>query len=88
MGASKLTVVGVVLRECAVLAVAGVLVGISATYGVRYLLNMRFPGFAFELTGAWIVYGAVIAFAGSLCGALYPAWMAARKDPIDALAYE
>ena len=49
---------------------------------------VRFPGFAFELTGAWIVNGALIAFAGALCGALYPAWMAARKDPIDALAYE
>jgi putative ABC transport system permease protein len=88
MGASKLTVVGVVLRESALLAVAGVLVGIVATFGVRTLLAVRFPGFAFELTGAWIVYGALIAFVGSLCGALYPAWMAARKDPIDALAYE
>jgi putative ABC transport system permease protein len=88
MGASKITVVGVVLRECAVLAIAGVLVGIAATYGVRALLGLRFPGFAFELTGAWIVNGALIAFAGALCGALYPAWMAARKDPIDALAYE
>jgi putative ABC transport system permease protein len=88
MGASKLTVVGVVLRECGVLAVAGVLVGIGATYGVRTLLSVRFPSFAFELTGAWILNGALIAFAGSLCGALYPAWMAARKDPIDALAYE
>jgi putative ABC transport system permease protein len=88
MGASKVTVVGVVLRECAVLAIAGVLVGIAATYGVRALLGLRFPGFAFELTGAWILNGALIAFAGALCGALYPAWMAARKDPIDALAYE
>jgi putative ABC transport system permease protein len=88
MGASKMTVVGVVLRECAVLAVVGVMVGVVATYAVRLLLGVRFPGFAFELTGAWIVNGALIAFAGALCGALYPAWMAARKDPIEALAYE
>ena len=32
MGASKATIVGVVLRECAVLAVAGDLVGIAGTY--------------------------------------------------------
>ena len=39
LGASKLTIVGVVLRETAVLAVAGVLVGIAGTYGVRALLH-------------------------------------------------
>jgi len=88
MGASKLTIVSVVLRETALLAVAGLLVGIAATYGVRALLNLRFPAFSFELTTAWIVRGAVIALVSSICGALYPAWMAARKDPIDALAYE
>ena len=88
MGASKPTIVGVVLRECAALAVAGVLVGIVATFGVHAFLSMRFPAFSFELTVAWIVRGAAIAFAGAICGALYPAWMAARKDPIDALAYE
>jgi putative ABC transport system permease protein len=88
MGASKPTIVGVVLRECAVLAVVGVLVGIAGTYGVRELLSLRFPSFSFELTKLWIVRGACIAFAGALCGAVYPSWMAARKDPIDALAYE
>jgi putative ABC transport system permease protein len=88
MGASKPTIVGMLLRECMVLALAGVLVGIAATFGVRTLLSFRFPSFSFELTAAWMVKGAVIAFAGAVCGALYPAWMAARKDPIDALAYE
>jgi putative ABC transport system permease protein len=88
MGASKLTIVGLVLRECAALAIAGLLVGIGATFAVRALLALRFPGFAFELTWAWIGNGALIAFLGALCGALYPAWMAARKDPIEALAYE
>ena len=42
----------------------------------------------FEITVSWLLRAAAIAFVGSLCGALYPAWMAARKDPIDALAYE
>lgn len=88
MGASKPAIVGMVLRECAVLAVAGVALGVAATYGVRTGLSMRFPAFSFELTGAWIARGAGIAFAGALGGAVYPAWMAARKDPIDALAYE
>jgi putative ABC transport system permease protein len=42
----------------------------------------------FEITGLWLGNGRLIAFVGAICGALYPAWMAARKDPIDALAYE
>jgi putative ABC transport system permease protein len=88
MGASKLTIVSVVLRECGLLAIAGVLVGIAGTYGVRILIMHFFPTQTFEITGAWLIRSALIAFAGSICGALYPAWMAARKDPIDALAYE
>jgi putative ABC transport system permease protein len=88
MGASKPTIVGVVLRETALLAVVGVVVGIAGTFGVQALLAAKFPTFAFEITSLWIGYGALIAFVGSICGALYPAWMAARKDPIDALAYE
>jgi putative ABC transport system permease protein len=88
MGASKPAIVGVVLRECAVLAVAGVILGIAGTYGVRMLMAHFFPTLHFEITAEWIGRGALIAFAGSICGALYPAWMAARKDPIEALAYE
>jgi putative ABC transport system permease protein len=79
---------GVVLRETAVLAVAGVLLGIAGTYGVRELLYSFFPTQHFEITAQWIAQGAAIAFAGSILGALYPSWMASRKDPIDALAYE
>ena len=88
MGASKATIVSVVLRESAVMAVAGVAVGIAGTYGVQLLMKYTLPTTHFEITTAWIGKGAGIAFAGALCGALYPAWMAARKDPIDALAYE
>ena len=88
LGSSKLTIVSVVLRETAVLAVAGVVLGIGSAFLLRELLRIKFSTFSFELTGAWIGWGSLIAFAGALCGALYPAWMASRKDPIDALAYE
>jgi putative ABC transport system permease protein len=88
MGASKVDIMGVVLRETAVLAVAGVVLGIAGTFGVRVLLYHLFPTQHFEITAHWIGWGAGIAFAGSVLGALYPAWMASRKDPIEALAYE
>ncbi len=87
MGASKPAIVGVVLRETAVLAIAGIIVGLIGTVGVRAIL-LNFTTQHFEVTPGWLGAGAAIAFVGSLCGAIYPAWLAARKDPIDALAYE
>jgi putative ABC transport system permease protein len=88
MGASKVDIMAVVLRETAVLAIAGTVLGIAGTYAVRVLLSQVFPTQHFEITARWVAQGALIAFAGALLGAVYPAWMAARKDPIDALAYE
>ena len=64
------------------------ILGIAGTYGARALIAHLFPTLHFEITVPWLMKAALIAFVGSLCGALYPAWMAARKDPIDALAYE
>ncbi|HKD61050.1 MAG TPA: ABC transporter permease [Terracidiphilus sp.] len=88
LGSSKPSIVSIVIRETAVLAVAGVVLGILGTYGVRALLAHLYPTQQFEITSQWLIQGALIAFVGALFGALYPAWMAARKDPIDALAYE
>ena len=88
MGASKLTIVDVVLRETAAMALAGVALGIAGTFGVQFMMVHLYPMQRFEITFHWILQGAVIAFVGAMFGALYPAWMAARKDPIDALAYE
>ena len=88
MGASKLTIVSVVLRETAVLAVSGVLLGVVISSLVKGLLAQKFPSLYLDMNAAWVARGAAIAFVGSVCGSIYPAWMAARKDPIDALAYE
>jgi putative ABC transport system permease protein len=87
MGASKAEIVSVVLRETAVLAVVGVILGIAGSYGVRFAM-LHSTTLQFQISSRWLLQGAAIAFGGSILGALYPSWMAARKDPIDALAYE
>jgi len=88
MGASKLTIVDVILRETATMAAAGVILGVAGTFGIKFLMARLFPTQHFEVTSIWVLKGAGIAFLGAIAGALYPAWMASRKDPIDALAYE
>jgi len=88
MGASNPAIVGVVLRECAILAIVGVLVGIGGTFGVRLLMAQFAPTLPCQITAGWTARAAAIAFGGAILGALYPAWVAARKDPVDALAYE
>jgi putative ABC transport system permease protein len=39
-------------------------------------------------SNAWVLRATLIAVTGALAGALYPALKAARRDPIEALAYE
>jgi putative ABC transport system permease protein len=88
LGASQGYIVNVVLRETALIAIAGIVVGILATQIIRAGLSYRFPTLQFYLTMDWRFKAAGIALLGSLIGAIYPALKAARKDPIDALAYE
>ena len=88
MGASKLYILNVVLREAIVISIAGIVLGIVMTEVLKAGISVRMPTFSFQLTNAWRVNATLIALAGSLLGAVYPAWKAARKDPIDALAYE
>jgi putative ABC transport system permease protein len=88
MGASKLYIVNVVLRETVLLALAGIVLGIVVSLAARAALAQRFPLLQVVVAGGWIVRATLIAIAGAIAGALYPAFKAAQKDPIDALAYE
>ena len=88
MGAGKLSIVSVVLRETGLLAAVGIALGVAASYLLRTGLHSRFPTLSFQLTPEWDLNAILIALFGAVLGALYPAFRAARKDPIDALSYE
>ncbi len=88
LGASKTYIMDVTLREAAVIAIVGTATGMLMTLGVRFAILHFNPAFSFIVPGQWWGIAAAIAVVGALLGALYPAWKASRKDPIDALAYE
>lgn len=88
MGASKLYIVNVILRETVMLAIGGILVGIVVSLLGREAIVNRFPTLRVVVGLDWIIRGTIIAIVGAILGALYPAYKAAQKDPIDALAYE
>jgi len=88
MGASKPAIVGMVLRESVLMALVGIGLGIGLIYAIHAALLSKFPGLFFEITQGWILRASIIAFLGAVFGAAYPAFLAARKDPIDALSYE
>jgi putative ABC transport system permease protein len=88
MGASKIYIVNVILRETLMLALGGIVLGILISLAARSGIAHRIPTLRVVVTGGWILKTTLIASVGAVLGALYPAYRAAEKDPIEALAYE
>lgn len=88
MGASKFYIVNVILRETAMLALGGIILGILISLTARVGIAHKIPTLRVVVTGGWILWTTIIAIGGAMLGATYPAYRAAQKDPIEALAYE
>lgn len=88
LGASKLYIVRIILRETLLLAIVGIVAGIAISMVAAYAIHYKVPTVPVEFTSGWVLRATIIAVVGSMVGALYPAFKAAQKDPIDALAYE
>jgi len=88
LGASKGYIIAMILREAALLGAVGIVVGYAIAAIARKSILANHPTLFIELTAQWAGYAALLALAGSIVGAFYPAMRAARLDPVDALAYE
>jgi putative ABC transport system permease protein len=88
LGASKVYILQALLSEIGVICGAGIVLGIGLSYAARAFFLSAFPTLSILITGDWIVRAGFIAIGGGMLGALYPAWLASRKDVIEALAYE
>src|SRR5467141_1929219 len=88
LGANHWFVIRALLSESAALCLLGIGAGIGLSYLVRAGFLWKFPTLTILITSGWVLRAAGIALLGALFGASYPAWMASRKDPVEALSYD
>jgi putative ABC transport system permease protein len=88
LGASKMYIVRVILRETLLLSIGGIILGIVVSFLAGRGIHYKIPTMPVQFSGWWVLRATVIAIVGAMLGAIYPAYKAAQKDPIDALAYE
>ena len=85
IGARRRDIMWQFLIEAATLTGLGGIVGLSIGWGVSLLLRLLLPSYI----PLWAPVGGLIASVGiGLIFGLWPAWKAARLDPIESLRYE
>lgn len=88
LGASKPYILNLILRESLALCILGFVLGLALTAAARSALRVAFPTQDVIISYDWVLRAALLVLASGVLGAVYPAFQAARKDPIRALAYE
>jgi putative ABC transport system permease protein len=88
LGASKTYIIRIIISETTLLCVAGVVSGVASSYLLKSVFHRVFPAMPILITTGWILRAALIAILGGVLGASYPAWLASRRDPVEALSYE
>jgi putative ABC transport system permease protein len=87
LGASTAFIVTVIESEAFLIGVLGVILGLTLSFVASSLIQSIYE-LPFLFSTNWIITAVVIAIAGSLVGALYPAWKASGIDPVEVMVNE
>lgn len=87
VGARKHNIMFQFLVEAATLTMMGGLIGIIFGAGLGWLVTTLLE-WKYFFSPAWAIIGLVLSAGTGIVSGLYPAWRAARTDPIVALRYE
>jgi putative ABC transport system permease protein len=88
LGANPPFIIRALLMESTLLCLGGIGAGIVLSYAARAAFIAGFPTLSILITPGWIVRAGLIAMLGTIIGASYPAWVASRKDAVEALTFD
>jgi len=88
LGASRGFIVGIIMKETVIISGLGVLFGIGISEIVRKAIISAFPTLQVSMTITEVLTACGLGLMGGALGALYPAYKAARMDPVTAINYE
>ncbi|MFC7082107.1 ABC transporter permease [Halorussus caseinilyticus] len=87
VGAQNRDVLQLFLLEAVLLGTFGSILGIPVGVGGAYLAG-QYIGLSLVLPFEWFAIAVAVGVLVGVVAGLYPAWSAAKTDPIDALRYE
>ncbi len=88
LGASKLFIVNLILREALLLSILGILLGLGLTFLSKHVITAALPTLSVLITANWVVKASLLAILAGTLGGFYPSLRAASQDPVIALSYE
>ncbi len=88
MGASRSFIISMILRESVMISSLGVAFGTLTSELIREVIITAYPTLQVAMSFVDILRGCALGMVGGTLGALYPAYKAARMDPVKALSYE
>jgi putative ABC transport system permease protein len=88
LGATRGFIVGMILKESVIICCLGALLGIGISEIIRKVIVTQFPTLQVAMSFDDLIKGWVLGMLAGALGALYPAYRAARMDPVRALSYE
>ncbi|MDM7994357.1 MAG: ABC transporter permease [Acidobacteriota bacterium] len=88
LGASRRFIVAMILKESVMICCLGGLLGIVASEIIRKIITVKIPTLQVAMNFDDLIIGMVLGLIAGTLGALYPAYKAARMDPVRALSFE